>query len=127
MEVFDFVRAIQDNGKDLFKEDGANKIYVPYLVNKALSYHADTIFHAEAMNLCPDLDKDMQFYYLLNTVRKQKRRYVKWSKPPQSDDIEMIQKYYGYNRRNATKALALLTNEQLIAIRNNIAIGGVVK
>lgn len=126
MPVFDYVNAILDNGKDLVKEEGSAD-YVPYLVNKALSYHSDTILYAEEMNLCPDLDHDMQFHYLLNTVKKYKRRYVKWVKVPKSDDLEMIRKHYGYNRQNALTALTLLTDEQLIAIKNKSKTGGVVK
>lgn len=127
MEVFDFVNAILTNGKDLWQEAQAEKTYVPYLVNKALSYYPDTILLAEDMNLCPNLDKDMQFYYLLNTVKKQKRRFQKWSKTQKDADVEMLQEHYGYSRKNAITALNLLTDEQLNEIKNNIKTGGVVK
>ena len=43
---FDFINAITYNKNDIMVDDWAEKQYVPYIVNKGLSYGADTVIQA---------------------------------------------------------------------------------
>lgn len=126
MNPFDFSNAILTTKEDLLKEND-EKEYIPYIVNRAISYYPDAIYHANMMNINHQIPKKQQFYYLLNSIRGSKRRYSKWAKPENSDDIKMIQEVYGYNLQRAREALRILTPEQIDMIRKNNNKGGVVK
>jgi hypothetical protein len=92
------------------------KEYVPFLVNKSLSYFPDTLLYANEMNKYHFLDKKIQFYYLLNSVRPRKR-FAKWSKRDDSENVEAIRLYYGYSIDKAYQALSVLSKEQLKTIK----------
>lgn len=121
MSPFDFLNAINFTKKDLIADDPACvKHYVPYVVNRTLSYFPDTLLAANDMNLHADLAKDLQFAFLLNTVRRGKR-FTKWSKPDQTKELEAVQTFYGFSTEKAKRALALLTPEQVKQITTKVA------
>ena len=124
MNVFDFVNAINTNKKDFIKEDpDCERVYVPFVVNRALSYFPDTVLYANEINQYSFLDKELQNSYLLNTVRPSKR-FAKWVKKQDSNDIEAVKQYYGYGNEKALEALSILSGEQLTIIKNKLAKGG---
>jgi hypothetical protein len=98
--------------------------YIPYVVNKALSYHIDCVLYANEMNIHRNLDKDMQYQYLLNSIRSKKRGYREWQKFKPDPDIECIKKYYNYSDQKAREALLILTNEQVADIKVLMTVGG---
>lgn len=100
------------------------KDYVPFVVNKALSFHYDCIMYANTMNQYPNLDKIMQFQFLLNTVRAYKRPYQKWIKKNTIENIEAVKEYYKYSNEKAQEVLLLLTDDQLDEIRRKLDKGG---
>lgn len=114
---FDFINSISQNKKDLIKEDPDNlKQYNPWLINKGLSYYHDTIEYANDMNLLYDLDKDLQYAFLINIVRPRKR-FSKWYKGKKDNDLQLVMKHYGYNITKAKEALSILNDTQLETIR----------
>ncbi len=124
---FDFVTAINTTKKKLIDENpDMEKEYVPYLTNKSLSYFTDTLMDANLMNIHHGLDKKMQFDYMINTIRPAKR-FSKWAKKVENNDLEVVKTYYGYNARNAEIALSLLSAEQLKTIKQKLENGGVKK
>ncbi len=124
---FDFVTAINTTKKKLIDENpDMEKEYVPYLTNKSLSYFTDTLMDANLMNIHHGLDKKMQFDYMINTIRPAKR-FSKWAKKVENNDLEVVKTYYGYNTRNAEIALSLLSAEQLKTIKQKLENGGVKK
>lgn len=126
MNPFDYVNAINMSKKDLMtgSEDDtqAEKDYVPYLVNRSLSYFPDTVFYANDMNRRPDIDKKLQFHFLLNSIRPGKR-FSKWTKKEDSNDLQVVMKYYGYSIDKAKQALPLLSDKQLSIIRTILTSG----
>lgn len=125
MNVFDFVNAINSPQKpNLITDPYIEKEYVPYVVNKALSYHADSVMYANAMNLHNFLPNRLQNDYLLNSLRPAKR-FAKWVKKFDSNELEMVKTYYGYNTKKAREALQLLTPAQIIIIKNYLQEGGI--
>ena len=124
MNVFDFVNAINTNKKDFIKEDpDCERVYVPFVVNRALSYFPDTVLYANEINQYSFLDKELQNSYLLNIVRPSKR-FAKWVKKQDNNDIEAVKQYYGYGNEKALEALSILSGEQLTIIKNKLAKGG---
>jgi len=124
---FDYTNSISQNKKNLMRGTANDKIaekeYDPFLNNRALSYHADTIFHANEMNLRSHIDNLLQYEYLLNIIRP-KKRYAKWSKKDNDGDVLLVKEYYGYNDSKARQALAILSTEQLNIIRTKMHKGG---
>jgi len=100
------------------------KDYVPYIVNRALSYHRDCIFYANQMNMRPNVDGVMQNHYLLNTVRAWRRPFQKWQKLESNDDLDAISEYYGYSMDKAKEAFRLLSDEQIGDIKKRLDKGG---
>jgi len=127
MTPFDYVNAINHNKRDLMtgsaNDDLAEKSYVPFIVNKSLSYFPDTIFHANEMNKLNHLDFKLQFHYLLNSIRSQKR-FAKWVKKDELNDLGVVKEYYGYNNERATEALSILSSKQIQIIREKLEKGG---
>ena len=93
------------------------KSYPAFMVNRALSYHKDTVEIANWMNLYPNIDKKLQADYLLNSVRAYKRNYGKWFKKAQSSDLSVVKEYYGYSDAKAEEALKILSDDQITAMK----------
>ena len=120
---FDFVNAINYNKENLIVDDWSEKQYVPYIVNKALSYGADTVIPANEMNSRPHIDKKLQFDYLRISVRPRKR-FSKWLKPEQDDRIDALKALYGYSNTRAREVVDLLSEDDWKQIRTLLDQGG---
>jgi hypothetical protein len=127
MNPFEYLNAINFTKKDLMSgsenDEQAEKNYVPFITNKTLSYFPDTIMYANEMNKNHELDKKLQFHYLINTIRPRKR-FTKWVKKQEDNDLDAVTEYYGYNRQKTEQALALLSPEQLEHIKKRLQKGG---
>lgn len=125
MSFFDYLNAINSTKVDLMSEDPlSEKEYVPFMINRGLSYFADTILYANEMNKYANIPKNWQFAFYLNSVSK-KKRFSKWHKKDQnSDDLTLIMKVYGYSSQKAIEALEILTDTQIEELRASYAIGG---
>lgn len=127
MNVFDYVSAINFTKKDLMTDTGNDELaeagYAPFITNRALSYFPDTILYANEMNINKDLDNRLQFHYLINSIRP-KKRFSKWAKRQEDNDVEAIMAYYGYNRTKAESVVSLLTPDQLKEIKRRMNKGG---
>jgi hypothetical protein len=124
---FDYVNSILQNKKNLIIDEQTEKDYTPFLVNRSLSYHKDCIIYANEMNRRHFLDKKLQFNFLLNTIRSQKRPFAKWVKSEKSDDLECIKTVYGYSDTKAREALRLLSDEQIQQLKEKTLTGGLNK
>jgi hypothetical protein len=124
---FDYVNAILQNKKQLIVDEITEKDYTPFLANRSLSYHKDCIMYANEMNRRHFLDKKLQFDFLLNTVRSQKRPFAKWVKSEKSDDLECIKQIYGFSEPKAREALRLLSDEQIQQLKEQTQTGGLTK
>lgn len=127
MNPFDYVNSI-NSGKNLLEESNNKEVvvkdYNPFMVNRALSYHNDTLMLANAMNQFSHLDKDLQYLFFINTVRP-KKRFAKWAKPEKNDGLNTIVEYYGYSYEKAKQVLDLFSNEDLDRMRKKLEKGGV--
>ena len=116
---FDYVNAINMNKKDIMTDDIDEKAYVPFVVNRSLSYFPDTVLFANEMNQNHHLDNRLQFDFYLNGIRK-KKRFSKWAKSNPHKDIDTVKESYGYNTTRALEVLSILTKEQVEALRVNL-------
>ena len=97
--------------------------YVPFVINRSLSYFADTVGMANVVNQHHHIDKKLQYHFLLNIVRKRKR-FSKWTKVDVITDIDTVKQYYGYSDSKARQVLPLLSADQLDIIRQKVSKGG---
>lgn len=117
MSPFDFVKEIQAGKRDLIVDAESEKDYVPFVINRALSYEMDCVMQANEMNRRHHVDKKLQFHYLLNTVRARKRPFHKWIKPETSDAMDAIKLIFDCSDRKAREALRILSVEQVEALK----------
>lgn len=123
----EIIPSILQNKKNVFEYEMDYKDYNAFIVNRALSYHIDCLPYAAEMCLLPHLDKDMQYQYLINTIRSMKRPFHKWQKVESMEDLECVKTYFGYSNKKAKEALRILNEEQLKEIRRKTDKGGVKK
>jgi hypothetical protein len=127
-ELFkEILPSILEKKKSVFQDDYDYKDYKPFVVNRALSYHMDCILYVNEMNIHTGIDSDMQYSYLLNTIRPMKRKFQPWQKSEVDKDIECVKQYFGYSNEKAKDALRILTEEQVAEIKAKTTKGGVNK
>jgi hypothetical protein len=123
MNPFEFANAICDTKEQMIVDDITEKAYNPFMVNRSLSYHYDTVLLANEMNRRAFLDKKLQFDFLLNTVRK-KKRFAKWAKPISYENLSLVKEYYGYSDDKARQVLSLLNDAQIEQLKERTFKGG---
>ena len=81
-ELKDYLNAINFSKEKLLDTDDTEwtKKYPPFVINKCLSMFYDCIAQANEMNGYHFLDKDVQFNFFINSIRKKKRFGGKWLK-----------------------------------------------
>ena len=123
MNPFDFINAINFTKKDLIVDDITEKEYQPFLVNRTLSHFKDTVLYANEMNVNHHLDNRLQNHFFINIITK-KKRFSKWVKPSEIEDLDCIKEYYGYSNEKARQVIQLLTPQQIDVIRKKVSKGG---
>ena len=123
MNPFEYSNAINYTKKNIMIDDVVEKAYVPYMINRQLSYFPDTVLAANEMNRNHFVDKDMQFQFLLNSIRS-KKRFSPFLRANKLKDIECVKEYYGYSNDKAKSALDILTKDQIKLIKEKLFKGG---
>ena len=120
----DFLKSINQSKDNIIDKDPlTEKEFPPFVVNRTLSYFLDTVMYANEINLRSSAENKLQFDYLLNTVRS-KRRFSRWLKPGENNDLDAIKEYYGYSNQRAKEVLDILSGEQLSFIHVCLNKGG---
>ena len=124
-ELKEYLNAINHTKKNVMDSEDTMwvKKYPAFIVNKVLSGFSDTIMLVNEMNRNHFLDKDMQFQFLLNSIRS-KKRYSPFLRASKIKDIECVKEYYGYNNEKAKTALDILTKQELKLIKEKLYKGG---
>ena len=123
-ELKDWLNSINFTKENLMEEDPESvKEYAPFIINKCLSGQIDSILFANEMNMNHQLDKDMQYSFYLNSLRKRKR-FSPWLRKDKVQDLECIKLYYNYSNEKALQALKILNKSQLNFIKQRLETGG---
>ena len=123
-ELKDWLNSINHTKENLIADDpSAISSYPPYIVNRCLSGTVDSILFANEMNKYANIDKDLQYSFLLYTLRKRKR-FSPWLKKEQIDNLDLVKKHYGYSNEKAKIALNLLTESQIESLKQKHEMGG---
>ena len=123
-ELKDWLNSINFNKDDLTEDDeNIIKSYPPFIINKCLSGHLDSVLFANEMNRYHFLDKDMQYKFYLNILRKRKR-FSPWIRKDKDSDLDIVKQYYGYSNEKARQVLRILSTEQINYMKQRLDIGG---
>jgi hypothetical protein len=122
-ELKDWLNSINFTKENLIEDPSTIKDYAPYVINRCLSGNLDSIMYANEMNKYSFLQKDMQYSFYLNSLRK-KKRFSPWLRKDKVTDLEIIKQYYGYSNEKASNALKILTPEQINYIKQRLETGG---
>lgn len=123
-ELKDWLNSINFTKEDLIKEDPDNiRQYPPFIINRCLSGHIDCVLLTNEMNKYHFLDKDMQYSFYINIIRK-KKRFTPWIRKDKIEDLEIIKNYYGYSNEKAYQALKILSRDQIEFIKKRFETGG---
>ena len=123
-ELKDWLNSINFTKENLVEEDpDVIKDYAPYIINRCLSGNLDCILFVNEMNKYSFIDKDMQYSFYLNTLRK-KKRFSPWLRKDKVTDLQCVKQYYGYSNEKASQALKILSKQQLDYIKQRLDTGG---
>ena len=123
-ELKDWLNSINTGKNNLIDEDiDLEKKYPSYIINRCLSGHIDAVMFANEMNKHPNLSKKLQYDFFLNSLRKRKR-YSPWLRKEETENLDLVKRYYGYSNEKAKQVLNILTREQLSFIRDRLETGG---
>ena len=136
LSFFDFLGSINEGSrsKDLLADirhlsseavppDSPEKAYVPFMVNRGLSYHQDTVLFANEMNMRAGIPSRMQYDFLRLAIRP-RRRFSKWFKREDSEDLAIIKKACNFSSEKARQALPLFTKKELQKLYDRYDQGG---
>tara|TARA_Y100000356_G_C11223958_1_gene270841 strand:+ start:697 stop:1101 length:405 start_codon:yes stop_codon:yes gene_type:complete len=121
----DYLNSINLTKESVMDSDdpGWEKNYPPFIINKCMAQHMDTLMFANEINQYPNLDKRLQYDFFINTVRPRKR-FSPWGKKEKVKDLEIVKEFYGYSTEKAVQALRLLSPEQIEFIKDKLNKGG---
>ena len=123
MNPFEYSKAINMTKQDIMVDDLAEKEYNSFIVNRSLSYFPDTVLYANEMNVNHHIDARLQFDFFINIVKKRKR-FSKWYKATELENLELIKEYYGYSNEKAKSVYKLFSNDELLTLKKRIYKGG---
>jgi hypothetical protein len=129
---FRFINSINFTKEDLSEDPDLDKDYNPYFINKSLSYHEDTLLHAQIMDKSQHLSKKEQYLFLLKGVPKRKR-FAKFVpiREQETEILEAVQLLFNYSMKKASAArnllMEILNEEELTMIKQKNNKGGIKK
>ena len=124
-ELKEYLNSINITKKNLMDSDDPlyERKYPAYIINKCLAPFNETIMLVNEMNKHCHLDNKLQYDFLLNSLKKQKR-FASWMKASKERNLEYVKEYFGYNNEKARAVLNILTDEQIATIKIKLNKGG---
>lgn len=122
---FRFANSILFTKEYLMNSEEDERSYVPFLINRALSYHLDCIFYVYEIAKQPNMPNKWAYDYYFHSIKKMKRKFTKWPKKEKDETVQLLMQYYQVNRKRAEEYKALLDNAQIVLIMNEMEKGGI--
>jgi len=115
MSPFDFTDSILITKKKIDRELTVRH-YLPFIINRSLSFGVDTVMYANEMNLNSHIDKKLQYDYLFHMISKRNSKN-RWIKKSQDETLTMIREHYNCTIEKAREAMSILSKEQIEEIK----------
>jgi len=112
--LFDLITHLNSSSDDRWYE--FESVYNPFIINRFMSMHPETINFANEMNKTNMSKKDQYYFYLYGIPNK--RRYAKYIKASKSEMIDDICNIYHVNRGIAKQYSQLLSKEQIKKLKS---------
>lgn len=111
--IFDYLNDISQK-KDYILDPNDSKNYNPFMINRGLGQHLDTILLADEMNKRCSVSKLMHYDFLFYAVDA-KKRYGKWAKQDTTDLdlLSYLQSKYAINKEHALEYLEMLDKTEV--------------
>ena len=124
-ELKQYLKSINEDKNNLMDGDDPlyEKKYPSFIINKCLAPFNNTIMLINEMNYHNHLDNKLQYDFLLNSLKREKR-FASWMKASKVKNLEYVKEYFGYNNQKARAALDILTDEQIATIKDKLNKGG---
>ncbi len=124
-ELKDYLKAVNQTKEPLMdgEDEEWERKYPPFIVNKCVGAFPDTIMLVNEINQLPNVDKKLQYDFLINSLRPRKR-YTPGLKAMKLENLEYVKEFYGYSNAKTKSALTILTNEQVKQIKASLNKGG---
>jgi len=123
-DPFEFINSINDH--NYVADDNDLKDYNPFLTMINFSFFPDTILIANQLNMYGRVTKKQHYDYLFFSVSR-KKRYSKWFKKENDEDISFLQEVFKCSYVKAKEYSNLLTELQKKELRKKWEKGGVNK
>lgn len=123
MNPFDIVGQLSTSTKNNWEEIG-DKDYNPFMINKAFSYHTDTLMLANYMNTHHRSPKQWQYDFYRLQIKDKRKRFSKWQKPEKDKLTEELMDAYKINRIRAVQYLALMSPADIKVFKEKTEKGG---
>lgn len=123
MNPFEIVGQISTSAANNW-EDIGEKDYNAFMVNRAFSYHYDTIMLANEMNKLHRLPAQLQYDFLRTAIRPKKKRFSKWAKAEKDSVIDLVMTSYYCNRQRAIEMVSLMSDADIKYIKTVTDKGG---
>lgn len=88
------------------------KEYNKFLINRAFSYHLDTVLIANELNQYPNIDNDVHYAAMVNLITP-RQRFSKWAKVQKDVRAETISKFFKISYREAQLQAEIYNDEQV--------------
>ena len=99
------------------------KEYVPFIINKSLSYFVDCILFVTELDRRSDIPKWDQYLFYYHSVPK-KKRFCPWHKVDRDKHLDAVKEFYNFSAAKANTVIKLLTDAQLQEIARLTDKGG---
>lgn len=122
-ELGEWLKSINRKSEYLLKEDDAGikeTSYLPYIINRCLSYYPDLIFLVNEMNNRSEMDYKLQYDFFYHAIN-QANRFSPWQKKEQNKDLDAIKEYYGYSELRAKEALRVISKDKMDYILESLS------
>ena len=123
MSPFDITNSICATRDNIWGEE-VERDYKPFMINRALSYHYDTIMYAQAMNARSHIPAQQQYDFLRMSIQPKKKRFAKWSKREKDEQISVLTEAFKISPKLAQSYASLLNTEEIDKIKSLLDKGG---
>jgi len=108
---------------ELLDQEYIEEHYVPFVINRSLSYFYDCVLLVNEMNKRSTIPVYDQYLFYYHAITR-KSRFSKWHKTSQDKYLSVVMDYYDYSSRKAEAALKLLSGGQCKSLALTLDTGG---
>lgn len=106
----EYLKSVGETKENIMGSDSSE--YVPFLINRSMSYFPDTLWYTVAINRHGGMiPKEIQYMYYLESLPKRKR-FSRWAKKKEDKMVKPIMEMYLCSEKKAWEYINLLTEDQ---------------